>query len=85
MEIRKFIVELHPNGKMTWCEYEDPEDSEKRAYNTALRHVINRLAAEHANYMTMAAITDSNKDRAIYLESATTCKRLSRIIEDMAK
>lgn len=26
MEIRKFIVELHPDGKMTWCEYEDPAD-----------------------------------------------------------
>lgn len=85
MEIRKFIVELHPNGKMTWCEYEDPEDSEKREYNTALRDVINRLTVEHANYMTMAFITDSDKDRAFYLESATTCKRMSSIIENMAK
>lgn len=25
MEIRKFIVELHPDGKMTWCEYQDPD------------------------------------------------------------
>ena len=85
MEIRKFIVELHPNGKMTWYEYEEPKDSEKRAYNTALRDVINRLTVEHANYMTMAAITDSDKDRAIYFESATTCKRMSCIVEKMFK
>lgn len=85
MEIRKFIVELHPDGKMTWCEYEDPKDSEKRAYNTALRDVIVCLNVEHANYMTMAFITDSDKDRAFYLEAATTCKRMSSIIENMAK
>lgn len=85
MEIRKFIVEPHPDGKMTWCEYEDPMDSEKRAYNTALRDVINRLTVEHAYYMTMSFITDSDKDRAIYLESAATCKRLAHIVENMAK
>lgn len=25
MEIRKFIVELHPDGKMTWCKYLEPD------------------------------------------------------------
>lgn len=25
MEIRKFIVELHPDGRMTWCEYQEPD------------------------------------------------------------
>lgn len=25
MEIRKFIIEIHPNGKMTWCEYQEPD------------------------------------------------------------
>lgn len=24
MEIRKFIIELHPDGKMTCCEYQEP-------------------------------------------------------------
>lgn len=85
MEIRKFIVELHPNGKMTWCEYEDPKDSEKKEYNAALRDVVNRLTVEHSNYMTMAAITDSEKDCVLYIKSADTCKRMSRIVENMAK
>jgi hypothetical protein len=26
MEIRKFIIELHPDGKMTWCEFEEQRD-----------------------------------------------------------
>lgn len=85
MEMRNFIIELHPDGKTTWCEYEEPKESEKRAYNKALRDVINRLTVEHANYMTMAAITDSDKDRAIYLESAAACKRMSCIVENMSK
>lgn len=85
MEIRKFIIELHADGKMTWCEYEEPKDSEKSVYNTALRDVINRLNVEHANYMTMSFITDSDKDRYNYLESAATCKRLAHIVENMAR
>lgn len=88
MEMRKFIIELHPNGKMTWCEYEDSRDSRDSdisAYNAALRDVINRLTVEHANYIIMSAITDSDKDRVNYLESAVTCKRLASIIENMAK
>lgn len=85
MEMRKFIIELHPDGKMTWCEYEDSRDSRISAYNAALRDVIKRLTVEHANYITMSAITDSDKDRVNYIESAVTCKRLARIIENMAK
>lgn len=26
MEIRKFIIELHPCGKVSWNEYEEPRD-----------------------------------------------------------
>jgi hypothetical protein len=87
MEMRKFIIERHPDGQMTWCEYEDPRDYDKKksVYNTALRDVINRLNVEHANYMTKFFITDSDKDRADYLKSAGTCKRLVHIIENMAK
>lgn len=85
MEIRKFIIELHPDGNMTWCEYEDPEYSEKRAYNTALHDVINRLALEVENYTMMMAITDSDKDCANYYASSVTCQKISRIVEKMFK
>ena len=54
MEIRKFIVELHPDGKMSWYEYEDPDDSIKKlqraawlaGYRQALEH-LNREVLDH--------------------------------------
>lgn len=35
MEMRKFIIEIHPDGTLTCCEYEDPKDEAKAAYNRA--------------------------------------------------
>lgn len=32
MEMRKFIVELHTDGSMTWTEYTDPHSKEDRDY-----------------------------------------------------
>ena len=32
MEIRKFIVELHPDGRMTCVEYTEPQSKEDRNY-----------------------------------------------------
>lgn len=65
MEIRKFIIELHPDGKMTWCEYEDPGDSIEKTsnwsawlagYRQALAH-LNRVVLdyEHKRHTTYAA------------------------------
>lgn len=85
MEIRKFIVELHPNGKMTWCEYEDPKDYETSAYNAALRDVVSRLIDEHVEYLSRAAFADNDKAGYIYLKLAANCKRMSNIVENMAK
>lgn len=35
MEIRKFIIEIHSDGTLTCCEYEDPKDAAKSTYNRA--------------------------------------------------
>lgn len=35
MEMRKFIIEIHPGGKLTWCEYEDPKDTIRAAEDRA--------------------------------------------------
>lgn len=35
MEMRKFIIEIHPDGKLTWCEYEDPKDAIRAAEDRA--------------------------------------------------
>ena len=85
MEMRKFIIELHPDGKMDWCEYEDSRDSETSAYNAALRDVISRLIDEHAEYLSMSVIADNDKARYICLKLAASCKRMANIVENMAK
>lgn len=35
MEMRKFIIEIHPNGTLTCCEYEDPVNAIRAANNRA--------------------------------------------------
>lgn len=35
MKMRKFIIEIHPDGTLTCCEYEDPKDAAKAIYNRA--------------------------------------------------
>lgn len=31
MEMRKFIIEINPDGTLTCCEYEDPKEAAKSA------------------------------------------------------
>ena len=46
MEMRKFIIEIHSDGTLTCCEYEDPKDAVRAAterawlagYRQALKH-----------------------------------------------
>lgn len=46
MEMRKFIIEIHSDGTMNCCEYEDPEESIRAAtdrawlagYRQAIKH-----------------------------------------------
>lgn len=35
MEMRKFIIEIHPDGSLTCCEYEDPKESIRAATDRA--------------------------------------------------
>lgn len=35
MEMRKFIIEIHPDGSLTCCEYEDPKESIRAAEDRA--------------------------------------------------
>lgn len=43
MEMRKFIVEIHPDGRLTCCEYEEPREACKKSawlagYRQAVTH-----------------------------------------------
>lgn len=35
MEMRKFIIEIHPDGTLTCCEYEDPKGTIRAATDRA--------------------------------------------------
>ena len=84
MEIRKFIVELHTDGKMSWYEYEDPDDSIKKSkrrawlagYRQALEH-LNRevLDYEHKRHTTYAASVMYNAVASARDEVAAWYKR----------
>lgn len=53
MEMRKFIIETHPDGTLTCCEYEDPKDAIRAAndrawlagYRQALKHCTEQVEA----------------------------------------
>lgn len=53
MEMRKFIIEIHPDGKLTWCEYEDSITASKAekdkawlsGYRQALVHCDEQVKA----------------------------------------
>lgn len=40
MEMRTFIVEIHPDGRVTCCEYEDPRDARKSAWLAGFRQAL---------------------------------------------
>lgn len=40
MEMRKFIVEIHPGGHVTCCEYEEPRDACKSAWLAGYRQAL---------------------------------------------
>lgn len=40
MEMRKFIVEIHPDGRVTCCEYEEPRDARKSAWLAGFRQAL---------------------------------------------
>ena len=40
MKMRKFIVEIHPDGRVTCCEYEEPRDARKSAWLAGYRQAL---------------------------------------------
>lgn len=46
MEMRKFIVEIHSDGRMTCCEYEEPRDALKSAWLAGYRQAVTHCKEE---------------------------------------
>lgn len=72
MEVmRKFIIDLKPDGTMKWAEVCDEPDPQKVAYNKILDY------CETMMYLYKAT---SDKDRyEAYYKIATLCKRLGNL------
>lgn len=72
MKMRKFIIEIHPDGTLTCCEYEDPKDAanvqNKRAwvkgYQQALIHCDDELSNLKA-FMGSSLSTDLEYQGAV--------------------
>ena len=66
MEIRKFIIELHTDGSMTWAEYVEPMNKEDRD------HVCGKAFQEVASKLeTYPASLWPPKVKAAYLNGAS--------------
>ena len=60
MTMRKFIIEIHPDGSLTCCEYEDPKDAARAAngrawlagYKQALSHCDEQVRALKGSNIT---------------------------------
>lgn len=47
MEMRKFIVEIHPDGRLTCCEYEEPREAcNKSAWLAGYRQAVTHCKEE---------------------------------------
>lgn len=73
MEIRKFIVELHTDGSMTWAEYVEPMNKEDRDYvcGKAFQEVASKLETGFAS-LWMPEV------KAAYLDGAVNMKDILR-------
>lgn len=72
MEMRKFIIEIHPDGTLTWCEYESPSDVAKTSYNRAWLEGY-RQALIHCNEQVndLKAVKDSCMSADLMYQGAT--------------
>lgn len=46
MEMRKFIVEIHKDGRVTCCEYEEPREAIKSAWLDGYRQAVTHCKEE---------------------------------------
>ena len=73
MEMRKFVVELHTDGRMTWAEYIEPSSKEDQDY------LCERAFDYVSEYLdTYPAISWSPEVKASYLKGASHMMELLR-------
>lgn len=76
MEMRKFVIELHSDGSMTWAEYTEPSTKEDRDY------LCGRAFKDVSGYLdTYPASRWPPKVKAAYLAGAASmAEKLRKIL-----
>lgn len=62
MEMRKFIVEIHPDGRLTCCEYEEPREACKSAWLAGYRQAVDHCK-EEVDLLGAAQVRDAVASR----------------------
>lgn len=83
MEMRKFIIEIHPDGTLTCCEYEEPDDryrtSNDRAwlagFKQALIHCNEQVRTLEANKNTCLSSQLMYQGAAMVRDAVESCYR----------
>lgn len=72
MEMRKFIIEIHPDGRMTWCEYEDAVTASRAEKDNAWLSGY-RQALVHCNEQvrSLEGIKDNSAAVSLMYQGAT--------------
>lgn len=72
MEMRKFIIEIHPDGRMTWCEYEEPAEANRAANDRSWLSGY-RQALVHCNEQvrSLEGIKDNSVAGSLMYQGAT--------------
>ena len=58
MKMRKFIVEIHPDGRVTCCEYEEPRDTGKSLWLAGYRQAVDHCN-EEVEFLGAAQVRDA--------------------------
>lgn len=83
MEMRKFIIEIHPDGTLTCCEYEDPKESNRAAterawlagFKQALIHCNEQVRTLEANKNTCLSSQLMYRSAAKVRDAVESCYR----------
>ena len=75
MEMRKFVVELHTDGRMTWAEYPEPRDARE------LLRLVRDCVIDRRMEVEARALECAHRDDSDGVELMRVCATEDRLIE----
>lgn len=74
MEMRKFVIELHADGSMTWAEYSEPRDADE------LLRLIKDSVVDRRKEVVAKAVEYARRGDCKGVETMQTCEAEDRRI-----